>query len=155
MSFWNCIIIWFKDRYLCGHQSDILSNLVEEFYMCTFYVCIYLINFSDLLVKCMLYISTSVWVLRMSNAGRNSHFQRFWNLQQNSAKNRVFLHSTKTLVDCFTPQKISFFLKKHNSCIFWPALCVLRHCVFWPALGWLVKHCYILSRYNHTFRASL
>ena len=33
------------------------------------------------------------------------------------------------------------------SCIFWPALHVLRCCVFRPALGWLVLHCYILSQY--------
>ena len=31
-------------------------------------------------------------------------------------------------------------------CIFRPALCVLRRCVFRPALGWLIIHCYILSR---------
>ena len=32
-------------------------------------------------------------------------------MQQISVKNRVFLHFIKTLVGCFTPQKISFFLK--------------------------------------------
>ena len=31
-------------------------------------------------------------------------------------------------------------------CIFQPALRVLRHCVFRPAFGWLIIHCYILSR---------
>ena len=65
---------------------------------------------------CLLYILVSVWVLRTPNAGRNSHFQRFLCkkpkkariLQQISAKNRVFLHFTKTLVDCFTPKKVEF-----------------------------------------------
>ena len=32
-------------------------------------------------------------------------------------------------------------------CIFRPALSVQCHCVFGPALGWLIIHCYILSRY--------
>ena len=27
---------------------------------------------------CMLYFSTSVWVLRTPNTGRNLHFQHFW-----------------------------------------------------------------------------
>ena len=47
----------------------------------------------------MLYILTSVWVLRIPNAGRNSLFERFLqqkakkarNLQQNFEKKHVFL----------------------------------------------------------------
>ena len=43
----------------------------------------------------LLYILTSVWVLRTPNAGRNSHFQRFWlqkarKSKKFAAKNRFF-----------------------------------------------------------------
>ena len=47
----------------------------------------------------LLFILTSVWVLRTPNAGRNNHFQHFFckkarNLQQISAKNMFFGNKT-------------------------------------------------------------
>ena len=68
------------------------------------------------LKACMLYISTSIWVLPMPNSGQNSHFQRFlWqkafkkarNLQQNSSKTGFLKFAPQTLVECFIPKKNS------------------------------------------------
>ena len=57
----------------------------------------------------------------MPNAGRNSHFQHFlWqkaikarNLHQNSLKKGFFGVCTQTLVECFSPKKTAFSLKKN------------------------------------------
>ena len=77
------------------------------------------IHFDTINEDPVLYISTSVCVLRTPNAVRNSHFQRFLckkvrktrNLQQNFAKNTFFLVCTRTLVDSFISQKELFSLK--------------------------------------------
>ena len=45
-------------------------------------------NYKSIKRWCLLYISTSVWVLRTPNAGPNSHFQRF--LLQKAKKSKKF-----------------------------------------------------------------
>ena len=57
---------------------------------------------------CMLYISTSVWVLRTPNAGRNSHFQHFPAI---FAKNTFFFSFHQNASWLFYSQKMSFFSK--------------------------------------------
>ena len=56
----------------------------------------------------------------------------------------------RVLNTCYRLHVHIYFIHFSNllvSCIFRPALRVLRHCVFQPAFGWLIIHCYILSRY--------
>ena len=72
--------------------------------------------------KQLLYISTSVWVLRTPNDGRNSHFQRFCcknrkkarNLQQISAKNSFFLHLHQNAGRLFYSQKMVEIYNTHS-----------------------------------------
>ena len=77
----------------------------------------------------LLYISTSVWVLRTPNAGWNSHFQRFCckkpkkqeicrNLQQIFAKNSFFKFAPKRWLTVLLPKKWAFFFILFNTC--WP-----------------------------------
>ena len=72
----------------------------------------------------MLYISTSVWVLRTPNAGRNSHFQRFLlqktlkkakNMHQISTKKQVFWICTRTLVEIYNwPDKHALWYRNQT-----------------------------------------
>ena len=66
----------------------------------------------------VLYISTSVWVLRTPNAGWNDHFQRFYlfflekskKLAANFIKKQFFLSLHQSAGWLFYSQKMSFFL---------------------------------------------
>ena len=68
----------------------------------------------------MLFILTSIWVLRTPNVGRNSHFQRFFckkakkarNLHQIFAKNTFFWVCTQTPITVLFPKKWAFLSKK-------------------------------------------
>ena len=69
----------------------------------------------------MLYISTSVWVLRTPNAGWNSHFHFFFakklkkskKYAANFCKKHVFLSLHQNAGPLFCSQKMSFLLWKH------------------------------------------
>ena len=94
--------------------------------------------FQSIFVCCLLYISTSVWVLHNPNTGRNSHFQHFvakklknakkvTNLQQNLAKNGFFKFAPKCWSSVLFPKKQLFLSKKkllftYESLLLWVIL---------------------------------
>ena len=55
-------------------------------------------------IGCVLYISTSVWVLRTPNAGRNDHFQRFYSF---------FLEKNKKFAANFSKKEFFKFAPEH------------------------------------------
>ena len=101
--------------------------------------CSKLVVFFKPLVPCLLYILTSVWVLRTPNAGWNLHFQHFCakklkkykksNKFNAKFRKKFFFICTKTLVECFIPRSSRFSQTMFNIHFLSPSIC-LFHSVF-------------------------